>query len=67
MNLGQLIGELLLQIDSPPRRLTQRHGGPPPPKRLRYHCPCGYHFPEHLGKYGCPNCNNQHTATLRLT
>ncbi len=18
---------------------------------------CGYRFPEHLGRYGCPNCN----------
>lgn len=21
-----------------------------------YACSCGYHFPEELGKYGCPNC-----------
>jgi hypothetical protein len=29
-----------------------------------YQCPCGYTFPEDLGKYGCPNCEGEYTAVL---
>lgn len=29
-----------------------------------YECGCGYSFPENLGKYGCPNCEGDHTAEL---
>lgn len=42
-------------------RAERRHGG-----TGEYHCPCGYRFPESLGKYGCANCCGEHEATLVL-
>ena len=43
-------------------RRAEAHGGPGEPNEILECEFCGYKFPEHLGRYGCPNCEGEGLA-----